>query len=127
MGAYMNFIARLLFLITLLLTCWPAYSTYQQHLTSSSTNKAYKIIESNINKSASALNITQPTITWSKNNNGAIAVIEYKNKKVKIPFSTEELDSAVQGHIPPKTKDRIDQMLIVLPGGGGPHHNRRFL
>jgi hypothetical protein len=58
----MNLIARFLFLITILLTCCSVYSANQEPITFSSENKANELIESNINKSASALNISQPSI-----------------------------------------------------------------
>lgn len=116
----MNLIARLLFFVAIIFVCNSVYSLNPQVTTPSQNNKAYEFIESNINKSASTLNISQPSITWKKNNNGAVAIIEYRNKKIKIPFSMEELDSAAQDHLAPKTKNRINQFLITLPGGGGP-------
>ncbi len=116
----MTLIIKIIFTLAIIILTISTYSLPHSTRNSNNKDKAFAVIESNINKSASILNINSPSINWDKSSNGeAIANVEYQKNKIKIRFSSEELKSAEQGYIAPATSNKIKKMLVHFPPGGG--------
>jgi hypothetical protein len=116
----MNQFIKLFTFILLILLSLPGYSA-SPGLDASLQPKNHELIDSYINKSLPASDSAKPPIQWLKHpDGGATASIEYKNNKIEIPFTHEEINAEANGSVTPDTVNKIHKFLSSNPGGDGP-------